>query len=246
MVSFVIVEYNSIADLESCVSSITSYPSFSNDVEIVVSSNSCYSRERQIQLLIEYPNLKWIFNDSNGGFAYAMNRGLAVATGDFLVIMNPDVRLNVGIDKMLGYMYKHDTIGVIAPKIINIRGEVQDSFRNFITPMNFMERHMKRFWGCREKQELDVFPINVDWVIGAFMMISRKAYETVKGLDEHYFLYCEDMDFCKRIHLKGYDVVYYPFAEIEYEGTRSARHSLRYACIFLQSLVRYWRKFGTW
>ena len=141
---------------------------------------------------------------------------------------------------------KHDTIGIIAPKIINVKGEVQDSFRDFITPMNFVERHMKRILGYKQRNELTEFPINVDWVIGAFMMISRKAYETVRGLDEHYFLYCEDMDLCKRMHLKGYDVVYYPMVEIEYEGTRSARRSLKYAGIFLQSLFRYWRKFGIW
>ena len=246
MVSFIIVEYNSITELENCVNSIISYPPFGDKIEIVVSSNSCYDRERQMQLLIEYPNLTWVFNESNGGFAYAMNRGLIVARGDFLVIMNPDVRLNTGIDKMSDYMHKHDTIGIIAPKIINVKGEVQDSFRDFITPMNFVERHMKRILGYKQRNELTEFPINVDWVIGAFMMISRKAYETVRGLDEHYFLYCEDMDLYKRMHLKGYDVVYYPMVEIEYEGTRSARRSLKYAGIFLQSLFRYWRKFGIW
>ena len=78
----------------------------------------------------------------------------------------------------------------------------------------------------------------------SFMMMPRQAYEVVKGLDEYYFLYCEDMDFCKRIQLEGFSVVYYPESEIEYEGTRSARRSLKYACIFFKSLLRYWTKFG--
>ena len=84
----------------------------------------------------------------------------------------------------------------------------------------------------------------VDWGIGAFMMMPRKAYEAVQGLDDGYFLYCEDMDICKRMQLNGYSVIYYPNAEIVYEGTRSARKSKKYARIFLQSLFRYWGKFG--
>ena len=75
-------------------------------------------------------------------------------------------------------------------------------------------------------------------------MISKKAYEAVCGMDEKYFLYCEDMDLCKKIHDKGYKVIYYPDAVVVYEGTRSARKSLKYACIFLSSLLHYWSKFG--
>ena len=74
MVSFIIVEYNSITELENCVNSIISYPPFGDKIEIVVSSNSCYDRERQMQLLIEYPNLTWVLYVCNGGFAYAMYR----------------------------------------------------------------------------------------------------------------------------------------------------------------------------
>jgi len=84
----------------------------------------------------------------------------------------------------------------------------------------------------------------MDWVCGAFMMMSRTSYTFAKGLDDGYFLYCEDMDLCKRMWLGGYKVIYYPMAEIEYEGTRSARYSLKYALVFLKSLLRYWRKFG--
>lgn len=191
-------------------------------------------------------NLKWVFNEKNGGFAYAMNQGLSVASGDVLVIMNPDVRLGQGIEGMLDLLCFNKNIGIIAPKIVNANGVLQDSFRHFITPWNFLRRHVERLLTKKQihlgRQELKVQ--DVDWVIGAFMMIGRSAYEKVGGLDDKYFMYCEDMDWCKRMHLHGYSVVYYPQAIIEYEGTRSARRSWKYAWIFVKSLLHYWCKFG--
>lgn len=106
-----------------------------------------------------------------------------------------------------------------------------------------MVRHLSRVRGQATLKKYDE-PVEVDWVCGAFMMMSRTSYESTKGLDEGYFLYCEDMDLCNRMWLGGYKVVYYPMAEIEYEGTRSARHSWKYALIFFKSLLKYWRKFG--
>jgi len=89
-------------------------------------------------------------------------------------------------------------------------------------------------------------PMRCDWVIGAFMVVRRDFYEKVGGLSEDYFMYCEGMDWCKRAHLAGYDVVYYPHAVVEYKGTRAARKSWKYAKIHLQSLFTYWRKYGFW
>ena len=134
----------------------------------------------------DYSMLKWIFNEQNGGFAYAMNQGLKVASGDVLVIMNPDVKLGKGVDRMYAYLMQNDSIGVIAPQIKNVQGVIQDSFRRFITPMNFVCRHLHRMLGM-ERVEIALNIQSVDWVIGAFMMIPRQAYEVVGGLDAHYF-----------------------------------------------------------
>ena len=241
--SFVIVEYYSIDEILLCQDAISRNIPREVLYEVIVSSNSVYSKIKQEELVRDYSMLKWIFNEQNGGFAYAMNKGLKVASGDVLVIMNPDVKLGKGVDRMYAYLMQNDSIGVIAPQIKNVQGVIQDSFRRFITPMNFVCRHLHRMLGM-ERVEIALNIQSVDWVIGAFMMIPRQAYEVVGGLDAHYFLYCEDMDLCKRMHLAGYSVVYFPEAEIEYEGTRSARYSLKYACIFLKSLLRYWKKFG--
>lgn len=243
-VTFIIVEYYSIEDVLSCYSDIQNNIHEKIDCEIIISSNSVYPEKQQKEIILRYNYLKWIFNEKNGGFAYAMNRGMAIATGDVFVVMNPDVRIKSGIEEMLNYLYHDNKIGIIAPKIINSKGEVQDSFRDFITPVNFIKRHLKRISKRNNQTDIVEFPAKVDWVIGAFMMMPRQTYEIVKGFDEHYFLYCEDMDICRRISLQGYSVIYYSQAVIEYEGTRSARQSWRYAWIFMNSLFHYWNKFS--
>lgn len=242
--SFVIVEYHSIEDIAICTSSIAITFADFFEFEIIVSSNSMYSTEQQSEITKRWDLFRWVFNEKNGGFAYAMNRGLAVANGDILIILNPDVQIKFGFVDMVNYLGKCNNIGIIAPKLIDKDGKVQDSYRNFITPISFLKRNLLRLL-CGEREPIvPVSSVNVDWVIGAFMMMSRESYEAVNGLDENYFLYCEDMDLCRRMHLAGYSVVYYPEACGQYVGTRSARKSRKFAWIFLKSLFRYWNKFG--
>lgn len=243
-ISFIVVEYHSINDIIACVNAIIEQQNVELEYEIIVSSNSMYSLNQQEEAQKSVRVATWIFNEKNGGFAYAMNQGLKYATGDLLVIMNPDVRTKGGLTEMVSYFQSYsETVGIIAPKIINANGVIQDSLRTFITPWNFVYRHLQRLLKRKNSVEELVEPSEVDWVIGAFMMTSRTIYEKVGGLDDEYFMYCEDMDWCKRMHLQGFSVVYYPQAVIEYEGTRSARRSWKYAWIFIKSLFRYWSKF---
>ena len=75
-------------------------------------------------------------------------------------------------------------------------------------------------------------------------MVSRKAYEATKGLDADLFMYAEDLDWCTRIRQYRLEVVYFPNCSIIYKGTRRARSNSRYAKIFIQSHIKYWKKFG--
>lgn len=240
--SFVIVEYYSMKELDSCIASIKQNI-FKYDYEIIISSNSMYPINKQRELVQDYFQYKWCFNPLNGGFAYAMNRGLEISTGDIMIMLNPDTRIHYGLEVMADYLSLNSNIGIIAPRIINDNGLVQDSFREFITPWNFFQRHAKRLLGLYPKVKDDVQdPIIVDWVIGAFIMMTKNVFNITRGLDEKFFLYCEDMDFCRSVKKKGYDIVYFPQMEIIYEGTRSARRSLKYALIFYKSLLYYWSK----
>lgn len=244
--SIVIVEYYSISDVIKCIKTINN--TLNSEFEIIVSSNSEYSKLKQNEIIEEFPICNWIFNDYNGGFAYAMNSGLSIATGDFLVIMNPDCVIKKGIDSMMQFLKNHPAIGAVGPQIIDNEGNIQDTCRNYVSFPSFVFRQIKRIITRKESilnTSFDYAKIQtVDWIIGAFIMVSRKAYELTKGMSEDYFMYAEDLDWCTRIRKSGLEVVYYPKAIIEYKGTRSARKSKKYAKIFIKSHLTYWKKFG--
>lgn len=238
--SIVIIEYKSLDEVQKLQNNI-----IKEDYDVVISSNSLYSPEKQEQIRKRYSWAKWSFNSQNGGFAYGMNEGLRVAKGNVMVVMNPDVRLKTSLQPMIDYLMAHPEVGIIAPKIVDDNGIIQDSFRHFVTPWSFFIRQLEWIKNHGKLHVADLKePVHCDWVIGAFMMVRRDFYDKVGGLSEDYFMYCEDMDWCKRAHLSGYDVVYFPESIIEYKGTRAARKSWKYAKIHIKSLLTYWKKFG--
>lgn len=247
ILSFVIIEYYSIDDISKCIYSISDACNNLN-YEIIVSSNSCYCKERQDELIQGFPMVRWSFNPENGGFAYGMNQGLRLAKGDYLTILNPDVKFKTGLSGMIQFMKEHPEVGAIAPEIKNAEGDIQDSCREYVTFPGLICRTFRRIIK-REKAVLsngfDYSSVQtVDWVIGAFIMVRRNIYQLTLGLDDGYFMYAEDLDWCTRIRKSGFEIVYFPEAKVEYEGSRSARKSFRYFKIFLKSHLRYWRKNG--
>lgn len=243
MISIIIIEYNSLDDINSYYESICN--NIEDKYELIISSNSRYSSDEQRKILDRFSFARWSFNEKNGGFAYGMNEGLKIAKGDVLVVMNPDVKFKTSLKPIIQFLQSHQEVGIIAPKIVDEKDIIQDSLRHYITPWGFVMRHIDRILhGSKLNVKEFVDPVRGEWVIGAFMMCRRDFYEEVGGLSDDYFMYCEDMDWCKRAHLAGYDVVYYPGTTIEYKGTRSARKSWKYTKIFLTSLITYWKKYG--
>ena len=245
-ISIVIVEYNSLDELQKCAESLQK--GFTYDVELISSSNSCYPKEKQLKIQNQFPQFKWCFNKKNGGFAYAMNQGLKLATGDYLIIANPDCVFIEKLDAMVDFMASHPKVGAIAPQIVDENGIIQDSCRHYMSVQSFVWRQLRRLV---TKKEVLLNPFvnyskvqTVDWIIGAFIMVSRPVYEKTQGLSVDYFMYCEDMDWCTRISIAGWEVVYYPKAKMQYKGTRSARKNSGSAKVFLNSVMTYWKKYG--
>jgi hypothetical protein len=177
-----------------------------------------------------------------------MNEGLRVAKGDYMVIMNSDCTPMTDLDGMMDFMESHPDIGAIAPRLQDAEGRLQDTARPYVSVPRFLWRHVQRVLRHREvvlNQRMDYGQIQtVDWLIGAFIMVSRRAYELTGGLDENYFMYAEDLDWCTRIRQQGLEVVYFPDAVVSYKGTRRARSNANYAKIFIESHIAYWKKFG--
>lgn len=244
--SIVIVEYNSVDEICQCVNRI--YKSLSIPVEVVVSSNSCYAQAERERLRKADSRVTWLFNSRNGGFAYAMNEGLKVAKGDYLVIMNSDCSINFDLSEMVAFMSRHGEIGAVGPCIHDAEGNLQDTARPYVSLPRLLWRQVKRMLLHKTSvlnPDMDYTKTQtVDWVIGAFIMVSRKAYELTGGLDDIFFMYAEDLDWCTRIRMNGLEIVYYANSDITYKGTRRARSNKKYAKIFLRSHLIYWRKYG--
>ncbi len=244
--SIVIVEFNRLDEVSQSVEAIRRH--LSGSYEIIVSSNSCYDSAARERIVRKYTQATWVFNERNGGFAYAMNEGLRRAKGDYLVIMNSDCILNSDLDGMVAFMKSHPDIGAIAPQMRDVEGNIQDTARPYVSLPRFLFRQLRRVLGHKNSilnPGMDYSRVQtVDWFIGAFIMVSRAAYEKTGGLDDGYFMYAEDLDWCSRIRQQGLELVYYPKTTITYKGTRRARTDFRYAKIFVKSHLRYWRKFG--
>lgn len=246
-ISFIVIEYYSLESVFNFLKSI-SRSCCENNYEIIVSSNSCYPAHTRDKLTIEYPQIIWSFNSRNGGFAYGMNRGMEKAMGKFLVISNPDVQIISGLQDLITFMADHSEIGTAGPKIVDKNGEIQDACRPYVNLPRFITRQIRRIILNTEIEYDKSFDYNlvqtVDWIIGAFMVINRSAYEDTKGFDEDYFMYAEDLDLCTRIRQNGFEIVYFPKTVVEYKGSRSARKINKYTSIFVKSHIRYWNKYG--
>lgn len=246
-VSFVIIEYFSIDEIESFLRNIKKTID-GITYEVIISSNSCYDNSKQDEIKKMYNETNWIFNDKNGGFSFGMNQGLKIAKGRVFVIANPDTKIMHGFDDMLKFLDKNIEIGAIGPQIVDSRSVIQDSCRSYVSLPSFLNRHIKRITKKSEiiyEKEVDYTKIQtVDWVIGAFIMIRRDVYEKVGGLDERIFMYAEDVDWCYRIKKEGFQIVYFPKTVIEYKGSRSARSNNKFRIIFLKSHLILWRRHG--
>ena len=246
VLSIVIVEYNSISEIEECVSALKSH--IHMPYEIIVSSNSCYDQQQKAQIDLDDEHVKWLFNADNNGFAYAMNEGMKAAEGQYLVIMNSDCTMISDLDPMIAFMDEHSDIGAIGPKMVDNEGNIQDTARPYVTVPRYIWRQVKRVIGHQSSilsRRMDyTVTQTVDWLIGAFIMVSRQAYEATQGLDDRYFMYAEDLDWCTRIRQQGFEVVYFPQTVLIYKGTRRARNNSKYARIFIDSHIKYWKKFG--
>ena len=253
--SFIIVEYHAITDVRSFIDSLQKMGTGLR-YEIIVSSNSTYPAEKQGSVAAAFPGVKWVFNKRNLGFAGAVNAGISNATGSCMVITNADVVFRNGrLSSAYQYLMGHPDVGIIGPKIVDAEGNIQDCCRRFMTPKRFAARFLKRLLFQQDvvlRTGFDYEKIQpVDWVVGGFMMVKGEAIERVGLMDDKYFLYVEDMDWCKRFWNHGYKVVYFPELLIENKISKKSTSPLvlkgfliQYSMYHIKSYLRFLRKHG--
>jgi len=250
----VIVSYNTRKLIRRCIESLHAFPP-RGAFEVWVVDNA--SRDDSVAMLAaEFPSVHVQANADNLGYAAAVNQALEATTSEYLLVLNPDIVVREGaLDLLLDFMDAHQDGGIAAAKLLNTDGSLQHSCRSFYTPRTLLLRRtpLGRLFPnspvIRHHLLLDydhATPRAVDWVIGACMLVRRNAADTVGGMDERFFLYFEDVDWCYRMSRQGWKVYYVPQSEMVHEHRRaSARPKLsRSFWAHLGSLLRFYEKWN--
>lgn len=234
--SIIIVNYNHKYFPRMCIEAIeksaTPFP-----YEIIVVDNA--SRDESVSFLEKAAHekrIKLIKSPVNLGYGQGNNLGVENASGEYVLIMNPDIATEPhAIARMVSYLEKHDEVGMLGPKLVYHDGTVQDSCRRFMTFTDLVIkrtflRRLPRFKKRFEQYLMRDFDHNhmqeVELITGAALLMRRDFYKKLGGFDKRYFLFMEDFDLCQRIHQTGKKVVYYPEAEMLHFHKRLSDGSL--------------------
>jgi hypothetical protein len=250
-VSVCIVSWNVRDDLLTCLDSLRAGGAGLSTEIIVVDNASTDGTVEAIRQRV--PEVQLIGNEDNRGFAAASNQALAAATGDFLLLLNPDTIVPPGgFAELDRFARDHPEAGLIGPKLVNPDGTLQHSCRRFPTPMAALFRHTilgrlfphNRWSAEYVMAEWDhVTPREVDWVSGACMLVRRESYERVGPLDEGFFWGSEDVDYCFRAHRAGWQVLYTPQPVVVHKvGASTNQVPVRTFVRFHRSMYRLYRK----
>lgn len=226
--SVIIVNWNTRDLLAQCLGSVYANPPAGELEVIVVDNGSTDGSGRMVSS--QYPNTFLIQNERNLGFARANNQALKIASGRYALLLNSDALLTDGaLTQMITFLEAHPTAGALAPKLVNPDGSFQASFASFpslwseMLSMTGLARHVIGPYAPSPKPQPDEFPSVVDWVSGASFMIRRDASNSVGLLDENYFFYGEEMDWCWRLRQAGWEVWYLPSVEVVHIGGASSK-----------------------
>ena len=171
------------------------------------------------------------------GFGANHNAAFRIARASIFCVINPDIRIDLDPFPPLVAALADRRVGVVAPLVVNGDGEVEDSARRFPT---FGSLALKAL-GCARRLEyaIDAESLSPDWVAGMFMLFSRDTFAAVGGFDERYHLYYEDVDMCRRLRARGYDVRLVPTVRVVHLAQRASRRRLQHLRWHAASALRY-------
>ena len=250
-----IVNWNTRDELRECLRTVLAQDgSVTFEANVVDNASTDGSAEMVRSEFADRVNLTE--NATNSGFAAAQNVSIRQSRGRYVFLTNPDCRL-LGEDvlrKMVEFMDASPDIGMLGPRIVNPDGSLQYSARRFPTmlaagfrhtllgrlfPNNrFVRRYMMTDWAHDRIAD-------VDWLSGSALMARKAAIDQIGLLDERFYMYVEDVDWCKRAHLAGWRVVYFPDVTISHRiGAASDQNAIEMIREHHRSMLRYFLKYN--
>lgn len=235
VVSIIIVHYRTPELLETCLATLAaSVPLVSHEILVVDNAPPDDAAGQRIAALADRHGARYLRQPRNLGYAGGVNVGMRAATGRYFLVLNPDIEVRAGaIDALVSFMEADPAVGLCGPKLFSPDGSLQHSARtNYTLKIILLRRtplgrlfpraralreHLMCDWDHNDARD-------VDWMLGGAVMARRAAVEDVGEMDQRYFLYFEDVDWCERMRGRGWRVVYVPQAEMVHAHRRlSAR-----------------------
>ena len=253
IIDIVIVNYKSTDLLIECLLSV--FESLDGiKAKIFIEDNKSDNSIDQIKCKFE--DVQLCCNDQNLGFAAAANKAIKKGCSPYIILLNPDTIVHQGFfSKVVKFLNQNQNTGIVGPCILDPCGTVQGSARSFpngLTGIFGRNTILTRVFPNNRISQNNILtlksdgktPMEVDWVSGACMAIRRKALEEVGVLDERFFMYWEDTDWCKRMWQIGWKVVYLPTTSVTHQvGGSSSKASFNSVVAFHHSAYKLFAKY---
>jgi GT2 family glycosyltransferase len=229
MLSIIFVNYKTSKDLDICLSSIQKFEKKYQEYEYIIVDNNSGDNNLE-NLKVKYPFIHLIYAEKNGGFAYGNNIGIKASKGDILFLLNPDTYItDNSIEILFNKLSEDENLDFIGPQLFYPNGENQSFFQpksyltlwklfctQFFLDKIFQKSHrfnsyFKTYMDYSSSQK-------VESVDGAALMFKKKVIEKMGYLDESYFMYFEEIDFCFQAHKYKCNMLYYPKAKVFHSG----------------------------
>lgn len=252
-VTISIVNWNTRDELRGCLNSVLAQDG-SVAFEVIVVDNASSDDSAEMVESEFGERVKLIANDKNRGFGAAHNQAIRASRGQYVLLFNPDCRMLDAdtLRTMCNFLDKNLDIGILGPKVMNPDGTLQYSARRFPTmfaaafrhtlfgrlfPKNRFEReYLMTNWAHDQVTD-------VDWLSGCALMVRRETFERIGLLDERFYMYMEDVDWCKRAHAADRRVVYFPMAAVSHKiGAASDQNAVSMVKQHHRSMLRYFLK----
>ena len=256
--SIVILNYNTCEHLWACIRALlaegsTSLSGGPIQTEVLVVDNASSDRSAEM-VAREFPWVALTRSPRNGGFAYGNNQALIRARGAKILLLNPDTRIPPGaIGRLIERLEAHPEAGIVGPKLLRPNGTMHLACRrSFPTPSTAFYRfsglarlfpNSPRFGRYNLTFVDPDLPLEVDSVCGACMLVRREVLERIGLLDERFFMYGEDLDWCLRARAAGWSVRYEPSVVVQHQhGAASRKRALRTTFHFFRAMDLFYRK----
>ncbi len=241
--SVVILSYNTRELTLDCLARFAD-PLLAQGWQVILVDNGSTDGTDQA-VAARFPRVQRIALPENQGYAAGNNRGLAQARGEAAILLNSDVQVTPEIlQALVDYLAAHPDVAAVSAGLRTPNGQPQAfAFGDEPKPDYLLRRGLRRLlgWGPLHDWAVDR-PVDVDWVSGACLAVRRQALEEVGLLDEGFFLYFEDVDWCLRMRRAGWRVVYHPGIPAIHLGGASEPGRSAANRLYQESLARFYRK----